>query len=188
MKKYIAIVITSTILFASCSNNTHDGKEKLVAKGDRVYGGYLRISESDNYQTLYPSAITDVISAFIATQINDGLVKLNTATLKVEPSLAEKWDVDASGTKYTFHLKKGSMFQNDECYAGGKGREIKASDVKYSFELICSKGPDNQTFVSTFKDRILGANKAYDEGKGNVEGIKIIDDYTLEISLVRPSI
>lgn len=187
MKKTIALIALSALLSASCSNNAGDSKDKPVAKGDRVYGGCLRVSESDNFQTLYPIAITDAVSAFIAIQINDGLVKLNTASLKVEPALAEKWEVDASGTKYTFHLKQGAMFQDDECYSGGKGREIKASDVKYSFEQLCSKTPDNQNFSSTFKDRIVGANKYYEEGKGGVDGIKVIDDYTVEITLTRPS-
>ncbi|MFL5754227.1 MAG: ABC transporter substrate-binding protein [Bacteroidia bacterium] len=187
MKKTIAFIAISALLSGSCSNNTGEAKEKPVAKGDRVYGGCLRVSESDNFQTLYPIGITDAISAFIALQINDGLVKLNTATLKVEPSLAEKWDIDPSGTKYTFHLKQGALFQDDECYSGGKGREIKAADVKYSFELLCSKTPDNQNFSSTFQDRVVGANKYYDEGKGGVEGIKVIDDYTVEIDLSRPS-
>src|ERR1700741_1734114 len=187
MKKTIALFAVSTLFFFSCSNNPGDTKEKPVAKGDRVYGGCLRVSETDNYQTLYPVGITDAASAFIAIQINDGLVKLNTSTLKVEPSLAEKWEVDASGTKYTFHLKQGAMFQDDECYSGGKGREIKASDVKYSFELICKNTPENQNFSSTFKDRVVGANKCFDEGKGGLEGVKVIDDYTLEITLARPS-
>ena len=187
MKKYIVLFAASVLLLGSCSNGTGTGKEKPVAKGDRVYGGCLRISITDNYQTLYPVEVTDANSVLIFTQTNDGLVKLNTATLKVEPCLAESWEVDAAGTKYTFHLKKGALFQDDDCYQGGTGREIKAADVKYSFDLLCTKNQHNQNFASTFKDRVLGANKFFDEGKGNLDGVKVIDDYTVEISLLRPS-
>lgn len=188
MKKNIIIsAIGASMLFlASCSGGKQDESEKPVAKGGKVYGGCLKVSESDTYQTLNPSSITDATSGFIATQIHDGLVKLNMSTLKVEPSIAEKWEIDPSGTKYTFTIKKGVMFQDDECYTDGKGREVKAADFKYSFELLCKKSDDNKDFSATFKDRVAGANEFYD-GKGELTGVKVIDDYTLQVVLTKPS-
>ena len=187
MKKYIVLFAALALIFGACSTGTDNTKEKPTAKGDRIYGGCLRLSMIEPFQTLYPLEVTDAASLLIFTQTNDGLVKLNTATLKAEPCLAESWNIDSSGTKYTFHLQKGAMFQDDECYQGGIGREIKASDVKYSFDLLCTKNIHNQNFLSTFKDRVLGANKFYKEGKGALEGVKVIDEYTLEITLLRPS-
>lgn len=174
------------LLITSCSGGKQGNSEKLVAKGGKVYGGCLKVSESDTHQTLNPSSITDATSGFIATQIHDCLVKLNMSTLKVQPSIAEKWEIDPSGTKYTFSIKKGVMFQDDECYSDGKGREVKASDFKYSFEILCKKSDYNKDFSATFKDRVVGANEFYD-GKGELSGIKVIDDYTLEVVLTKPS-
>ncbi|HEX7412513.1 MAG TPA: peptide ABC transporter substrate-binding protein [Bacteroidia bacterium] len=189
MKRTTILVIFLSLILASCGgekNNNQKKSEPKDAKGGRVYGGYLRISETETYQSLNPNSIIDVTSNFIATQIYDGLVKLNTATLKIEPAIAEKWEVDASGVRYTFHLRKGVSFQDDKCFSGGTGREIKASDFKYSFELLCRNTPDNGTFSSTFKDRVKGANTCF-EGKGELDGVKVIDDYTLEITLEHPS-
>lgn len=188
MKKNIILsaIGGSLLLITSCSGGKQGNSEKLVAKGGKVYGGCLKVSESDTHQTLNPSSITDATSGFIATQIHDCLVKLNMSTLKVEPSIAEKWEIDPSGTKYTFSIKKGVMFQDDECYSDGKGREVKASDFKYSFEILCKKSDDNKDFSATFKDRVVGANEFYD-GKGELSGIKVIDDYTLEVVLTKPS-
>jgi len=45
---------------------------------------------------------------------------------------------------------------------------------------------DNVNFSSTFKDRIKGANEFY-EGKGSLDAVKVLDDYTLEITLEHPS-
>ncbi len=190
MKRLLIGPLALALILSSCSGG--DGSDELpVAKGDRVYGGYLRVSENETFQTLYPVAITDATSAFIATQIYDGLVKLNPANLRVVPAIAEKISVDQTGTKYTFNLRKGVMFQDDECYPGGKGREVKASDFKYSFELLCTASPDNQNFASTFKDRLQGANECFEATKAGkkaeVSGIKVIDDYTLELTLLRPS-
>ena len=189
MRNLAIVAALSTLILASCGGgdkNSNQQNGETEAKGGRVYGGCVRIAESESYQTLYPISIVDVTSSLVATQIYDGLVKLNSASLKVEPAIAENWEVDATGTKYTFHLRKGAYFQDDECFSGGKGREIKASDFKYSFDLLCSKNNDNFNFGSTFKDRVLGATNFF-EGKGSLDGIKVIDDYTLEITLEHPS-
>lgn len=189
MKKttILFVITTSLLVLSACSGSKSESSEKLVAKGEKVYGGCLRVSESDTYQTLNPSSITDAISAFIATQVHDGLVKLNMSTLKVEPSIAEKWDIDPSGTKYTFSLKKGVFFHDDECYSDGKGREVKAADFKFAFEILCKKSDDNEDFSATFKDRVSGANDFYDGKAKEISGIKVVDDYTLQITLDRPS-
>ncbi|HWY37268.1 MAG TPA: peptide ABC transporter substrate-binding protein [Bacteroidia bacterium] len=189
MRNFILLAAISSLILISCGgekNNNNRQAQNAEAKGGRVYGGCIRIAESETWQSLSPISIVDATSSLIATQIHDGLVKFNTATLKVVPSIAEKWEIDAAGTKYTFHIRKGVYFQDDECFPGGKGREVKASDFKYSFDLICTKGVDNVNFSSTFKDRIKGANEFY-EGKGSLDAVKVLDDYTLEITLEHPS-
>lgn len=188
MRNLAVFALASALVLASCGGDKNDGRRdrNTEAKGGRVYGGYVRIAESEPYQSLYPISIVDATSSMLATQIHEGLVKFNSASLKVEPAIAEKWEVDPTATVYTFHLRKGVSFADDECFAGGKGREVKASDFKYSFELLCAKSADNLNFGSTFKDRVAGANSYY-EGKGGLDGIKVIDDYTLEIKLEHPS-
>lgn len=173
--------------FVSCGSGNQSGEEEnLVARGDRVYGGCLNVAENDYFQSMYPASVLDATSAFFCTQIHDGLVKLDLATLKVQPSIAESWTLNPEGTIYTFKLKKGAFFQDDPCFPGGKGREIKAADFKYAFELLCKKGPDNANFGTYFEDRLKGANAFY-EGKGELSGVKVIDDYTLQLILERPS-
>lgn len=189
MRNLAIFVAASALVLASCGggeNGSNHRNGNTEAKGGRVYGGCVRIAESEAYQSLYPISIVDATSAMLASQVHEGLVKFNTATLKVEPAIAEKWEVDATGTKYTFHLRKGAYFQDDECFSGGKGREVKASDFKYSFDLLCTKNADNLNFGSTMKDRVLGANEFFN-GKGSLEGVKALDDYTLEITLEKPN-
>ncbi len=191
MKKSLSIVVVAlAVFYSSCSNSTSSDSPK-EAKGGKVYGGTLRINETDQYQTLFPTAITDIASAHLAAQVYEGLVKFNAKDLTIIPSVAEKWEVDEAGTTYTFHLKKGVMFQDDECFEGGKGREVKAADFKYSFELLCTDSKDNSNFSATFQDRVVGANDFFAASKGkptgNLAGVKVIDDYTLSLSLTAPS-
>ena len=189
MKKSVFLFLSIAVLYSSCSNSG-SGKTK-TAKGDKAYGGTLRVNEVEQYQTLYPAGITDVVSGNIASQIYEGLVKFNPKDLSIMPCLAEKWEIDAAGTTYTFHLKKGVMFQDNPCFPKGKGREFNAADVKYSFELLCVDSKLNSSFGGTFKDRVVGANKFFEASKGKpngtIEGLSIVDDYTVKITLLAPS-
>ena len=187
MKKLLFLFLSLAVIYSSCSDSGHSG----TAKGGKVYGGVLRVNETEQYQTLYPASITDVVSYHVANQVYEGLVKFNPKDLSIKPCLAEKWEIDAAGTNYTFHLKKGIKFHDDACFSDCKGRELKAADVKYAFELLCVDKKENVNFSATFKDRVVGANKFFEASKGKangeIEGIKVIDDYTLKISLTAPS-
>jgi len=190
MKKKYFFILFVAVLFAACSNPSVKTATQQ-ARGVAVYGGVLSVNETENYKTLYPISIVDNISWHIATQIFEGLVKFNAKDLTIIPCIAEKWDVNSSGTKYVFHIKKGVFFHDNPCFLNNKGRELKASDVLYSFKLLCSDSKENYGFSSTFKGRVLGADKFFSESKLNpnveIEGLKIIDDYTVEISLVNSS-
>src|SRR5688572_3405683 len=131
MKRHTSVFfLIALVVGVSCSQF---GKK---AKGDAVYGGVLKVSESDHYTTLYPPGISEDIGAHIASQVYQGLVKFNMKDLSIVPAIAEKWEIDASGTTYTFTLRKGVFFHDDLCFPDGKGREVTAADVKYSFELL----------------------------------------------------
>ncbi|MGL5891842.1 MAG: peptide ABC transporter substrate-binding protein [Bacteroidia bacterium] len=179
------------LVVASCSGNkTTDTPAE--GKGGRIYGGTLRFNESEKIQTLYPSQLTDIASSHVATQIYEGLVSLDPTSLKVIPALAEKWEIDTSGTLYTFHLRKGVKFHDDECFADGKGRDVTADDVRVSFEQLCTKSPINQNFGSTFKGLLSGADAFYAAGttakSGSIDGIKVVDPQTIQLKLLRSDI
>lgn len=176
---------------SSCNTAKQEG-ESAPAVSRSGNGGTLHLNETENYQTLYPYAITDLISANIANQIYEGLVRFDPKTLQIRPSIAEKWEVDPSGTIYTFHLRKDARFQNDPCFPDSKGRNVNAGDVKYSFELLCTQSSDNFVFTTSFKDRVLGAEKYFQasaNGKPGfeLEGVKVLDDHTVQITLTKPS-
>ena len=139
MKRAFLAVLVASLMTVVCTDPDPSTTEKRVAKGDREYGGVFKLNERDEFQTLFPYAIIDAVSHRIAGQIYEGLIKLNTRDLSIEPRIATSWEVGAEGKVYTFHLKKGVMFHDDSCFPDGKGREVKASDFKYSFELLCTK-------------------------------------------------
>lgn len=192
MKKILPalFVVLQLLTFYGCKEKT----QERIAIGNVHYGGTFRFNETEPYRTLYPHKITDIISTHVATQICEGLLKFDSQTLVIKPAIAEKWEIDSTGRIYSFHLKKGVYFHDDPCFEDGKGREVNAHDFKYSFTLLCTPNPSiNRSFEITFKDRVVGANEYYNasvEERSSMEvpGIKVIDNYTLQIEIVKPSL
>ncbi|HIA10800.1 MAG TPA: peptide ABC transporter substrate-binding protein [Flavobacteriales bacterium] len=197
MKKVFIGMFLLALFVAACNEpTTTETAQKRVAKGNREYGGAFKVNERDEFQSLFPYGIIDAVSHKIASQIYEGLVTLNTKDLSIKLRIAESWELSEDGMVYTFQLKRGCYFHDDSCFPDGKGREIKASDFKYSFELLCTENINdsisNLMFARTFKDKVKGANAYYEASKNgkpdfDLAGINVIDDYTITITLNQPS-
>jgi len=187
MKKFITGLLCVGILSLnqSCKDPEKGNNEPTskAAAGGRYYGGTFRLNETEYIKNLFPHSIVDVYSYRVASQIYEGLFKFDHTSLKVVNGLAESYTIDDSHKIYTIKLKKGVMFHDDECFDGGKGRELKASDVQYCFTKLCTQDRNNQGF-GVFYGVVKGAKEYYDASKGGtapttgIEGIKVIDDYT----------
>ena len=114
MKKFILPFVALALIY-SCGQEvvTEGGLKKL--NGGKYGGGVLRLNEVEEFRNLYPLDITEQISHHIASQMYEGLVKLSQADLSVIPALAESWQSNADATVWTFHIRKGVKFHNDEC-------------------------------------------------------------------------
>ncbi|MBN8704130.1 MAG: ABC transporter substrate-binding protein [Bacteroidetes bacterium] len=197
IKKYnliqtVAIAFVFIFLLNSCGGSGGNKPDERQAKGNVFYGGVFKSNEVEGFTSLYPHSITDVVSHRIANQIFEGLIKLSQKDLSILPGIAEKWDKNEDATVWTFYLRKGVAFHDDPCFRDGKGREIDANDFKYSFTKLCEPGSNNKLFSTTFKDRVVGANEYFESVKKNkpladgLEGVKVIDKYTLQINLTSP--
>ena len=189
MKKLIYLLIGATVILSSCggdSENTNTNNQ--VAKGGVKYGGVFKMNETEDFKSLYPLNVTFSIEQRITNQIYEGLLKFDQEDLSIIPSLAEKWEVNEDATSFTFHIRKGVKFHDDNCFDGGKGREVKAADFKYCFDRICVSDPSNQMYW-LFKDKVKGANEYHEATnnkksiEGGVSGVTVVDDYTIKIDL-----
>lgn len=175
----------------SCGGGNNGDSESREGKGGVKYGGVLKTNEERDFKSLFPHAINEVIGHRIGNQIFEGLFALKQEDLTLENRLAESYEVNDSATVYTFKLRKGVKFQDNLCFKNVKGREFKASDVKYCFDRLCASYPNNSGYAM-FKDRVKGANEYYKstlEGKplkDGVSGVTVIDDYTVQVELEYP--
>ncbi|MRR10568.1 ABC transporter substrate-binding protein, partial [bacterium] len=138
-------------------------------------GGTLQLDLMSDPITLDPAYLTDSTSNEVGGQIHAGLVQFDDGA-RVMPAIARSWTVSPDGLVWTFFLRRGVRFHN--------GRELAAGDVKYSLERLLD--PATKSPNGLFVDMVAGA-PAFAAGKSRgLDGIKVVDDHCVQITLVRP--
>ncbi len=111
----------------------------------------------------------------------DGLVEYNNLGQMV-PALAESWSVSDDGTVYTFNLRKGVNWYTAE---GTKYAEVTANDFVAGLHHMLDAKAGLEWLVDGL---IVGATNYYNAGGSWDEvGYKALNDYTLEVTLERPT-
>jgi len=137
--------------------------------------GVLNLYDVDPL-TLDPAAAGDITSAEYIMQIFGGLVRLGD-NLEPAPDIAERWQVSNGGQTYTFYLRQDVKFHD--------GREVKAEDFKYSWERACNPQTKSLT-AATYLGDIIGVREVLAGKAKEISGVKVIDDYTLEVTIDAP--
>jgi peptide/nickel transport system substrate-binding protein len=150
------------------------GPPELYRPGAK-FGGMYRRMLANNPSTLDPALLTDIFGGAVVRQIFDGLVQFD-AYLKPLPALAEFWEASRDGRTWTFTLRRGVTFHH--------GREVTAHDVVYSFTRFLN--PQKRVPVTEIFRCIQGA-KEFMQGKtSTLEGLRVMDRYTLQIVMEEP--
>lgn len=178
------LAIVATVIMFSCQSDSKHTDRKQSEKN----GGTFALADENSIGSIFPLSLTSQVEGFVASQIHEGLVKLNPVTLEAVPGLCEKWEVSADGKSIKFFLRKDVHFQDDACYKNNEGPEVTSKDVKFSFELLCTQSENNFQFETVLKDRVVGANDFFNKKASDLKGIKIIDNYTFSIELMHPSL
>lgn len=165
-----------------------DAPEAAHADGRR--GGIFNMNLPEVPWSLFPPTTIQASASRIASQIYQGLVRFDPKDLSVRPCLAERWEVDPSGTRYTFHLREGVRFQDDPAFPDGVGPVVTADDVVRCLTAICRRGTGDQMFW-LLQDKVEGADACFarpaDDPDRTVSGLEALDDLTVRITLTRPT-
>ena len=126
--------------------------------------------------TLDPHLTTDATSATYIVEVFGGLVTID-SELNIVPDIARNWDISPDGRIYTFYLREDAQFHS--------GKPVTAQDFKWSLE----RATDPLTaapVVDEYLGDIVGADDKLEGNVRDVSGIRVIDDYTLEITIDAP--
>lgn len=125
-----------------------------------------------------PACASDAGSARYIVEIFSGLVSFD-RDLNLIPDIAESWETSDDGAVYTFNLRNNVLFHDSS-------RRVTAADFKFSIERALNPNTLS-TVAEVYLDDIAGA-LTYARGQADeVEGIRVIDDNTLEITLEHPN-
>jgi len=126
--------------------------------------------------TLDPAVSGEMTSHEYIMQLFSGLVCLDD-NLEPAPDITQEWQVSDDGRTYTFYLRHDVKFHN--------GREVKAEDFKYSWERACD--PDTRSLTAdTYLGDIVGVREVLAGKTKEISGVRVIDDYTLEVTIDAP--
>ncbi|MFC2014921.1 peptide ABC transporter substrate-binding protein [Chloroflexota bacterium] len=174
MLKRIFFIIVSVVLVLSlptgCELIQPEGLAPIITEGT-----VLNLYGIDPH-TLDPAISSDSTSHEYILQLFSGLVRLD-ANLEPAPDIASDWKVSKDGRTYTFYLRQDVIFHD--------GREVKAEDFKLSWERAANPDTGSQTAASYLSD-IAGVKEVIAGKSEEISGVKIIDDYTLEVTIDAP--
>ena len=120
----------------------------------------VRLSINMALPTINPMATASLQAYYAFNQVYEGLLSWHELERKIEPRVAERYDVNDKSTVYTFHLQPNGKFHN--------GDEITADDVAFSYESAMS-APQMAAFT------------------GGIESFRAVDKKTFEITLKHPN-
>lgn len=149
-------------LSACGTSGTAGGSEPAAGSEAQVH--VLRVGIGADLTRLDPhfgsGSQTD---SLVLSNVFDGLLMRDPKTMKLEPYVAESWEVSPDGLRYTFHLRHGIKFHD--------GDELTSDDVKWSFERTATY--EGSSLASQFS--------------GVVKSVETPDPYTVVFVLNEPN-
>ncbi len=150
MKRILSFIICIVMLIGLCP---------AAAFADTP-SGMLRIGVAEEPDSLSPLITYERASAEIFMLIYDSLITFD-KNMQPVPSLAESWEMDKNGLRWTFRLKKDVKWNDGESFT--------SKDVKFTYELM--KNSELGLYTDLVKD---------------IESIEIPDDHTIIFKTEKP--
>ena len=199
-RKLVALLtagLAASMLFVACgggANNTAQGN----GNGSESGGTTKDLSKPERIEASNPSALPDaaknrtdtlivgttdpkgefvpiysstLYDSWVNNLVFDGLITNNEKGEPI-PNVAKSYEVSEDGKTYTFKLNKGIKFTN--------GQELTAKDVAFTFTSICDPGYDGPRMDAV--NNLVGYEEYNKGDASSVEGIKVIDDYTISFT------
>jgi oligopeptide transport system substrate-binding protein len=161
IKYYSLSILLLSIIASSCSSHQHNDKS------------IFHYNESSGLASLDPAFAKNKQVMWAVHQLYNTLIEID-SNMQMAPSLAKRWVISADNLVFTFYLRDSIFFTDDNCFANGKGRQLTAHDVEYSFKRIIDKNTASPG-AWIFNNRV-----------DSIEGFKAINDSVFQLKLQKP--
>lgn len=206
LKKILAVVLAMALLcmtFAACGDSSSSsssaastgsessatseaGESSTADEGAAAEGTAFEpytVDDSKNlnvWASMEPTGLNSMLSTYaiefnILGHIYENLYVLDENDVP-QPGAAESVDVSDDGTVYTFHLREDGIWSN--------GDPVTANDFSFAWQTVLTDTTASDYAYMLF---FIQNAEAYLNGECEWEdvGVKVIDDYTLEVTLTQ---
>lgn len=164
--RFLACTAVVALLLASFS------PELGFSKNERI----LRTRTFGEPATLDWNRASTPVEATLVRNLQEGLVAIG-SSLKVIPSIAERWTVSADGKRYLFHLRKNAKWSD--------GKPVTAQHFVDSWERLLT--PDTKANTAYLLFDVEGAEEFHLGKKPfSAVGVRAKNTHTLEVRLRSP--
>jgi oligopeptide transport system substrate-binding protein len=178
-------------------DDSRDGTAAGIAAPHKKVFAYARLQSHKN---LDPQKQLDGASSDIVGNVYDGLLQYSylQRPFQLEPNLLSRMpELSADGLRYSFELRPDAYFNDDACFAGGKGRALTSDDVIYSLQRFADANVNVLSYsllegviqgMDEFRQQTRRQGKATDYAKLPIAGIVKRDDrhFTIELTRTNP--
>lgn len=173
-------VMLITISFSGCATEQVQTGNQTQAQSQQTGAAktpqVLTFSVGAEVPTLDPQKENSMPSMEVTSAIQEGLVRMHDG--KIQPGMAEKWEISTDGKTYTYHLRDAKW---------SDGQPVTAQDFEYGIKRLLDPATASDYAFAGFC--ILNGYE-YNSKKitdPNQVGVKALDAKTLQITLVTPA-
>lgn len=156
-------------------------KSFLEEKGYELKDSYSSNVFGSDPTTWDVLSTSQTVNSYAPVNTYDGLLEYDFENVQ-QPALATSYDISADGLTYTFHIREGVDWVDSQ---GRKVADVKADDWVAGFQHMI----DTNGGLGDLVDGVILNASEYISGDitdFTEVGVKAVDDYTLEYTLVEP--
>ncbi|MGF2711846.1 peptide ABC transporter substrate-binding protein [Bacillus cereus] len=167
--RLMVMALVTSLFLTACNNKTNKGDAEAKKQ-------VLNVTVSEEIPSLDTTKTMDGTSAHVMQNIFEGLYVLDEQDHPI-PAVAKSFERSEDGKKYTFDLRKDAKWSN--------GDSVTANDFMFAWRRAVSHETAFQYAYMLFYIK-----NAKEINKGTIPlnelGVKVIDDYKLEVELEQP--
>jgi len=154
-------VVLTALLLGGCSRQNEASVpaaqgRPLVGDLHPIQGDWVVQRITSDIDSLNPLTLESSDGQMISSQINEGMLQMNNYTLKLEPCLAESYEISPDQLTYTFHLRRDVKWHDGEPFT--------AADVKFTYDRVQDPKVDAAQLRTYF---------------ANIKSCEVLDPYTV---------
>lgn len=173
-----SLAASALAALAACGKKDEGGSSSEGSGTDAAVGANVIKYYINNPVAIDPYNTQESEGTQVEHILFDALTDYDWESEEIVAKAAESWEANDDATEFTFHLVEGATFHN--------GDPVDAASFKRGWERICDPSMTTPSEIAYHLDPVKGAKEMQAGEAKELEGVEVVDDYTLKITLTDP--